>query len=285
MPRIYLDQMALIALGRRKLSAEEAGVRNCIEQGRVTLVLSPAHWVDTAGGSSTQRSRELAQFIDSLRPVWLRERISIHRLEIRCFLEEIQFEQLRERVICKTVSELVADIGGLHAGGTAIVSTTDVVVHLRTSPQARQIFDQAYAQNERAFKVNRRKFRAGLITLDVEQRLHAAYLRRVGGVGAGTPEDDRLQEAPAEALRSIVCEWEATKEGWRQGGVMGRRRLRDLFHLTVAMPYADVILTYDLQMRRTIAAGSRRVSFPVATVVGSMGELLAQTDHLREGGT
>ncbi len=276
MPHIYLDQNALIALGRKTLTTEEAEVRRHIKQGRATLVLSPAHWVDTASGSSEQRSRELARFIDSLRPVWLRERINLHQLEIRCYLDNVTFEQVRRMAICRTVSEVVAHLSGLVGGGVAIVDSESIVVRLRRSARGRRLFQKAYSTNRRAFKENQRMFKAGKFTNQVERNLHVKYLRRIGRIQVGSSDDQRLKSAPPEAFPSIICEWEVTKESWSQGGVMTSNRLRDLFHLTVAMPYTDVILTFDKQMRGTIAAVRRRAGFPAATVVGSMAELLVE---------
>lgn len=276
MPHIYLDQNALIFLGHKKLTTEEAEVRRHIEQGRATLVLSPAHWLDTAGGESEQRSMKLARFIDSLRPVWLRDRMDVHRLEIQCFLGNVPFQEVRERAICRTVSEIVADLGGRVEGGVVLVDSQDIVLQLRRSKHARRVFQNAYSVNRRAFEKNRVMFKAGKLTDQIERNLHIKYLRQIGRIQAGSSDDQRLQTAPAEALRSIVCEWEATKENWRQGGTMTPTRLRDLFHITVAMPYAEVILTFDKQMRRTIPVVRRRVAFPVATTVGSMAELLAE---------
>ena len=178
--------------------------------------------------------------------------------------------------ICRTVSEVVAHLSGLVGGGVAIVDTESVVVRLRRSARGRRFFQNAYSKNRRAFKENKRMFKAGKFTNQVERNLHIKYLRRTGRIQVGSSDDQRLQRAPPEAFPSIVCEWEVTKESWSQGGVMTSNRLRDLFHLTVAMPYTDVILTFDKQMRGTIAAVRRRAGFPAATVVGSMAELLAE---------
>ena len=171
---------------------------------------------------------------------------------------------------------MVAHLSGLVGGGVAIVDTESVVVRLRRSAHSRRIFQNAYSTNRRAFKENQQMFKAGKFTDPVERNLHVKYLRRIGRIQAGSSDDQRLQTAPPEAFPSIVCEWEVTKESWRQGGVMTPNRLRDLFHLTVAMPCTDVILTFDKQMRGTIAAVRQRAGFPAATVVGSMAELLAE---------
>jgi len=278
LPRIYLDQGGLLKLGGGKPNPQETEVRRRIEAREVALVLSPAHWIDTAGGRSEQKSRELSRFIDGLRPGWLRERVNLHRLEIRCFLDNVPFERVNQMALCNTVTEVVADMGGLVGGGAAIVDTEAMVVRLWRSANARSILQRAYTVAEQANRQNRRMFRAGRFTPELERRLQMLYVRQIANIREGSAEDQQLQQAPPDALRSIGCEWEATKESWRQGGVMTPNRLRDLFHLVVAMPYTDFILTFDRQLRRTISHVRRSANFPTATEVGSMRGLLAALD-------
>ena len=68
----------------------------------------------------------------------------------------------------------------------------------------------------------------------------------------------------------------------RQSAGLTPDRLRDLFHLIVAMPHADFILTYDQNLRAVIAEVATLVRFPVATVVGSMEELIEVADQHQE---
>jgi len=277
-PRVYLDQDALIRLGGN--SPEALEVRRRIMAGELTVVLSPAHWLDTAGGSSDQNSRDLARFMESLRPLWLPERLDLYRFEFRSFLDGTPFEETRQRAIRNTVSELVAEIGGLVDGGAPIVDPAVLILHLRRNQGARDLFARSYASVAEAAEQNRRRFRAGEITPEVEQRAQALAIEVYGRIRAGSDEHRRLQGAPPDALRALVCEWEATREYWRQSVGMTPSRLRDLFHLVVAMPYTDFILTYDQNLQRTITTVAAQVPFPVARLVCSLGELIEAFDRL-----
>lgn len=272
MPRLYLDQDALIRVGRNTSDSVEVARR--IADGRFTLVLSTAHWLDTAGGNSDDNSRELAGFIDSLRPLWLRERISLFRLECQNFLDGIPFEQTTRQAVCRTVTELVAEIGGLVGGGAAIVSSEAVVMELRRNGMSKRIFENSYTRVERAAEHNRAMYRAGNLTLEIELQARIDGLRLFARVVEGSDDDRRLQEAPPDALRALTCESEATKSYWRQSAGMTPNRVRDLFHLVVAMPHTDFILTYDQNLRTTMNDVADRVCFPVARIVASMGALI-----------
>jgi hypothetical protein len=216
----------------------------------------------------------MACFIDSLRPIWLKERVNIHRLEIQGFLQGLSFEQVRERATCNTITEIVVDLDGLEEGGALLVNTEAMVSTLRDNRRVREIFERAYTQRAEAYRQNRRRFRGGRVPAALDLQLRSAYIRRMGNIVPDSVEDQRVQAAPPDSLRSITCEFEATQESWRQGGVMNPNRIRDLFHLAVAMPYTDVILTMDRQMRSTIASVKRLVQFPVAQEVGSPAQLI-----------
>lgn len=271
MPRVYLDQDALIALGRRRPYEQ---LRRRIEGREITLVLSPAHLMDTAGGPSAENSRAMARFIDSLRPIWLKELVKLQRLEIQGHLQRLSFEQVRERATCNTISEIVADLDGLEEGGALIVNTEGMVRTLRDNKRIREIFEHVYTGRAQAYRQNRRRFRGGRVPAALDQQLRVAYIRRIGNIVPDSVEDQRLRAARPDSLRSITCGFEASQESWRQGGVMTPNRIRDLFHLAVAMPYTDVILTMDGQMRGTISSVKRRVQFPVAQEVGSPAQLI-----------
>ena len=62
MLRVYLDQDALIRLGGNSSHAE--AIKKRVNAGELTLVLSTAHWLDTAGGASDENARQLARFME-----------------------------------------------------------------------------------------------------------------------------------------------------------------------------------------------------------------------------
>src|SRR5215467_4046554 len=144
MPRLYLDQDALIRLGRK--GPDSAEVTQRIADSGLTLLLSPVHWLDTAEDASDDDSRELARFMDSLQPKWLRERTRLFRLECQEFLEGAQFEKVTQRAVCRSVADLVADIGGLDGGGAPIVDSETMVTNLRRDQNSRRILENSYHQ-------------------------------------------------------------------------------------------------------------------------------------------
>src|SRR5437588_885304 len=80
----YLDQNALIALGRkaRADSIFRKTLSDAIQSGGLTVVLSTWHLIETAHTSNRQNAIELAEFIDSLKPMWLLERMDALKLDV-----------------------------------------------------------------------------------------------------------------------------------------------------------------------------------------------------------
>jgi hypothetical protein len=79
----YLDQNALIELGRRARGVEpRQKPDSIIESGCVNFVVSLWHLIETANTTNLTNAIELARFIDSLRPKWLLERRDIQKLDV-----------------------------------------------------------------------------------------------------------------------------------------------------------------------------------------------------------
>ena len=81
---IYLDQDALINLYEECASslAFKENLNRGIAEGRFTIVLSPWHWVETARTTNLAKALPLAEFMDWLRPTWLRDRRHLARTEV-----------------------------------------------------------------------------------------------------------------------------------------------------------------------------------------------------------
>lgn len=270
MTRVYLDQTAIIRLGLPNPSPEVQRIRQKIDNREITPVLSTAHWLDTASGPIDEKSRELARFIDGLRPIWIKERLRLYELEVGGFLVGDTFEEMKQRVVCNSVSELVADIGGLIGGGVAVVDSESVVTQMRRSEQLRALFSQSYESNKQANESNKKMFKAGRLTRELERTVQLFMIRKYGKVAAGSADDVRVQAAPSEAFRSLTCEWAATKETWRQNGPLTPSKTRDLQHLVAALPYTDIVVTSDQELRLTMGAVKSQVPFAVALVVRNL---------------
>jgi hypothetical protein len=84
MPLTYLGQNALIYLERRANDpAFRAKLDPAIVSGKLQVVVSSWHLIETANTKDVDKAVRLADFIDSLRPVWLLERHNIQTLEVQ----------------------------------------------------------------------------------------------------------------------------------------------------------------------------------------------------------
>src|SRR5690348_17214507 len=84
MALIYLDQNALIELGRNARSSTfRKRLDGFIETGSLNVVVSLWHLIETAHTKNCNNAMELAEFIDSIRPAWLLERRDIQKLEVQ----------------------------------------------------------------------------------------------------------------------------------------------------------------------------------------------------------
>src|SRR5215468_2371224 len=83
MPRSYLDQNALIGLGRKARQAEfRKKVDSALDSGSLSAVVSSWHLIETAHTTNVANAVELAEFIDSLKPAWILERHDIQKLDV-----------------------------------------------------------------------------------------------------------------------------------------------------------------------------------------------------------
>ena len=83
MPTTYLDQNALIGLGRKARAADfRRELDDVLGAGALKVVLSLWHLVETAHTKKLENAIELANFIESLRPAWLFERHNVLLMEV-----------------------------------------------------------------------------------------------------------------------------------------------------------------------------------------------------------
>src|SRR5262245_610943 len=83
MPLTYLDQNALIGLGRKARAAEfRKKLDASLESGALRVVVSTWHLIETTHAPKLELAVELAEFIDSLDSAWLFERHDILRMEV-----------------------------------------------------------------------------------------------------------------------------------------------------------------------------------------------------------
>jgi hypothetical protein len=82
---IYLDQNALIGLGLRvqKDALLREKLYKRIGDDSLRIVVSPWHLVETAQTANVDSATRLADFIDSLKPLWIHERRELQKLDVQ----------------------------------------------------------------------------------------------------------------------------------------------------------------------------------------------------------
>jgi hypothetical protein len=82
---VYLDQNALISLGLRvqKDPLRKERLYKRIGDGSLRIVVSPWHLVETSQTANINSATRLADFIDSLNPLWIHERRELQKLDVQ----------------------------------------------------------------------------------------------------------------------------------------------------------------------------------------------------------
>ena len=84
---VYCDQNCLIAMGSDPIRYAEK-LRLAAERD-TRIVLSPWHWVEIARNEDATRLNSLADFADSINPLWLPQRRTVQGLEVEARFREV----------------------------------------------------------------------------------------------------------------------------------------------------------------------------------------------------
>lgn len=273
--KAYLDQNTVIDLKLRCYPQDNKALESLVRSRELRCVISPWHWVEAARASNEAIARSTAQFFDSLQANWLRERTRIQEREIRAYLSGRAGDVGLIDPICATVSEAGSELSGLR-GAAVIMTSPELVSALRTQPVALQNLTSAYQSNKADFAKNVQRMKAGQLPPDHAWRL---YLRGLGKTLGFSSYLDALEQADTSSFRSITSEFEIAVENWRrasndQNMQLSPQRLGDVFHLAVALPYVDYVVSRDSSLRGLIGCVRSNLPFSTAEPVESLTELL-----------
>ena len=123
----YLDQTALIALGRKARHAEFRARLDAKLSSSLTVVLSSWHLVETAHTKKLANAIELATFIDSLKPVWLHELFTLRKMDIEDDFYKFLKVEVPSQVRVTTKSAVFAELHRSHDGPRFDIPSVDFV--------------------------------------------------------------------------------------------------------------------------------------------------------------
>jgi len=254
MPSIYLDQNALINSGLRARSnpAFKAKFAGAIATERFTPTVSAWHWVEASRTRNIASAGQLADFIDSLNPGWLRERRDLEKTEVQeAFFRfcGVPFEPIP--AIVRRV-DLIAALNRRPADPTVDRTSRQFVEGWINQPESMQPLIQSYQANADALRNLRKAVCEGRVTnaikLEGDRQLIESFLPDRTPAGILVSREVRnnfLTSARIEQFPSLSVEAAIAEHSWRTTEEPDWNSMVDKFHLISALPYVDIIVSDD----------------------------------------
>ena len=251
----YLDQNALIQLGRKARDPEfRKRLDAAIASGSFRTVVSSWHLIETAHTTNVANAVELAEFIDSLNPLWLYERRNLQIMDVGDdFFRFLKIDHQPEPRLV-TRSAVIAAINGAKDGPGFDISSRRMVEQWLRFPDQLKSVEAAFQKNIEALLALRDATKAGKLTEAI--RKQADELMVSMSIPARTPSgleygrDSKInyiaqfdpKKIPSIALESAISEKEWGDEAV---GKADRNTFVDKIHLISALPLVDEIVSDD----------------------------------------
>lgn len=215
-------------------------------------MVSSWHLIETAHTTNVQNAIRLADFLDSLSPLWLLERRNIQLIEVREDFLRFAGVRFDSQPRVTTRSAALATLLGQKDSSRFDIPSRKVVEQWIQHPEQLQDLDQAYRDNVNALLGLRNLRKAGKLTDEVSRRLDKEVLK--AEIPRATPSGleigphikaDYLAQAKLETIPTLAIESAISEHEWNAKGGADRNTLIDKFHLISALPYVDEIVSDD----------------------------------------
>lgn len=276
MPTTYLDQNALIGLGRKARVADfRKKLDDALDSGALSVVLSLWHLVETAHTKKLQNAIELAQFIESLRPAWLFERHDVLRMEIAEDLYRYARLEYEPAPRIKTFSAILAALNRSADDRRFDIPPDQFVSQWWNHPDQMQPLEAGYKNNVDALTGIRQMKKQGKLTNDVPNQALQTLLQHTvptttpTGVEIGRAmRQEYIAHAKEDSIPSLAIEKAISEQEWDAQGGADRNTLIDKFHLIPALPYVDEIISDD-QFFQAVYPATVKTGHVLARLVGN----------------
>ena len=271
--RVYCDQNFLINI-RDESKQYKRKIGRLVSNGKVCFVLSPWHWVEMARGSDHGRSLTLADFADSLDPIWIWEIRTVHRHEVEAlFFEFLNVEYSKPPPLCAR-SEVIADLSKAPIWKVKHFVSSDVVSYLQSHPKALRKIEDGYFNNRKARDMNRTDYLKGNFSTywirrfdKASARVHVPQRTPSGIIIDNTTQATFLDQFDIIRCPSLVTEDAVTKYGWEGNDHFRWQRFMDEHHVVAALPYVDFVVTDDVNLTKIVRNVRQRLPFPVSSLL------------------
>lgn len=278
MPLTYLDQNALIELGRKARNTDfRKKLDSAIESGSFAAVVSSWHLIETAHTANLANATELANFIDSLNPSWLLERRDIQMLDV----EEDFYTFLKIASPSKprvtTRSSAFAALNKQKDSPKFDIPSRNFVQQWIEHPEQLKVLEEVYERNEANLLRLRELTKQGKLTDEIRRRVDELLV--TGSLPKSTPAGleigretkmEYVHQVDVRVIPSLAIETAISNHEWISQGGADRNTLIDKFHLISALSHVDEIVSDDKFFHRL---------YPVAEKTGYVKAKLLGNDE------
>lgn len=255
MPLTYLDQNAVIYLEQ---AANDPTFRAKLDaSGKLTVVLSSWHLIETAKTTDVAKAIRLADFIESLRPAWLLERYNIQTLEVGEDFYRFANLEFEGSPRLGTLAYVIATLNGEKESPKYNIRPRAFVEQWINHPDQFDELKRSYENNAKALDGLRQAIKDGKMTDEIRKRADQLFLKSV--LPATTPngleiprelaaeyvERGDIKSIPTRAIEHAISDHE-----WKSMERTDANSLIDKFHLIPALQYVDEIVSDDNFLHR-----------------------------------
>ena len=237
-----------------------------IGNGSLRIVVSPWHLVETAQTTRIDSATRLADFIDSLKPLWIHERRELQKLDVQ--EDFYRFCKIDFQAVPRVTSK-AAVIGALFDEGALEkyeIPSRDFVKQWIERPEQLRVMKQSFESNVGTLLRLRDLAAQGKLTEIVRKTAARQFLEL--SMPKGTPAGLRVgAETKAEyvaqasigAIPTFAVEEAISVNEWggEAVGKVDRNTFVDKIHLISALPFVDEIVSSDVFFRAIYPAAQK----------------------------
>ncbi len=253
-PTIYLGQDALINLYEESVKTPgfKDKLTKAIADAQVTIVLSPWHWVETAQTKDLTKALPLAEFMDSLRPGWLRDRRHLETTEVEQKFFQFAGISYPPRGAIVARAELLTEMNGFYVSPERAPTSREFVEGWIKAPKLMEPIVDSYQKNVRALVGLREALALGKVTSEMMKEGDRKHIQR--HLPKSTPNGVVLDEGTKNAFLDKVTqtdfptlsiESEIAEYSWANRGRTDWNSMIDKFHLISSTPYTEIVVSDD----------------------------------------
>lgn len=267
-PLIYLDQNALIGLGLRVQRGPLLYKRlyKRIGNGSLRIVVSLWHLVETAQTANVNSATRLADFIDSLKPLWIHERRELQKLDVK--EDFYRYCKINFQVYPRITSK-PAVLGALFGDGALTkydIPSRDFVVRWTKHPEQLAIMKKSFESEAESILKLRELATQGKLTEPINKEANRKWfeLSMPQETPAGLQISRETRAAYAEhasvgAIPTFAVEEAISVNEWGEEAVgkVDRNTFLDKIHLISALPFVDQVVSTDAFFRAIYPAAQQ----------------------------